>query len=371
MPKLDLYALGWNAFFAEHFAPYRDQGLIAARVTCQHRQFYLVCAEQGELSAEIPGKMRYQAQAPSELPAVGDWVAIEPVSGQERTMVRAVLQRQSTFSRHRAGEHTPGTSEQIIAANIDTAFLVSGLDGNYNLRRLERYLTLAWNSGANPVIILNKADVCPELDLRYAEVESIAHGVPIHIVSATEEYGLDALSPYLGAGQTVVLTGSSGVGKSTLTNALLGAERLRVTSVRQDDSQGRHTTSHRELIFLPSGGLIIDTPGMRELQLWGDEDGLEESFEDIEQLIERCRFKDCRHEDEPGCAVRSALSRGELDVKRIQSYYKLKRELQRLEQRQQDRARKPAADEKRKSRKKSRASGKARMREEYGESGRA
>jgi ribosome biogenesis GTPase len=166
-------------------------------------------------------------------------------------MVRAVLQRQSTFSRRRAGEHTPGTSEQIIATNIDTAFLVTGLDGNYNLRRLERYLTLAWNSGANPVILLNKADVCSELDLRRTEVESIAGGVPVHIVSATEEYGHDALLPYLGTGQTVVLTGSSGVGKSTLTNAMLGAERLRVSTVRQDDSQGRHTTSYRELVFLP------------------------------------------------------------------------------------------------------------------------
>ena len=358
---MDLNALGWNAFFEEHFAPYRAQDLTPARVACEHRQFYLTYGEKGEMAAEVPGKMRHDMRTRSDLPAVGDWVAIEPLPGENRALVRAVLPRQSKFSRGR-GE------EQIIASNIDTTFLVTGLDGNYNLRRIERYLTLAWNSGASPVIVLNKADMCPELDVRLAEVEAIAFGVPVLAISATEGRGLEAFAPYLGPGQTVVVTGSSGVGKSTLTNALVGSERLRVTEVRASDSKGRHTTSNRELVFLPAGGLIIDTPGMRELQLWGNEESLEDSFEDVEAIVGQCRFKDCRHEREPGCAIRRAVERGELDVGRVRSYCKQKRELQRLDRRKMRGPRKLAGDEKRKSRKKDRVSRKVQMREEYDES---
>lgn len=230
------------------------------------------------------------------------------------------------------------TEEQIVAANVDTVFLVSGLDQNFNLRRIERYLILVWESGANPVIVLNKADLCDAIEQRINAVESIASGVPIVTLSAIQQQGLDRLQPYLLPGQTIALLGSSGVGKSTLGNQLIGANVQAVQSVRQGDDQGRHTTTHRELLRLPSGSLIIDTPGMREIQIWAGEESLQATFADIDRLAEQCRFRDCCHEQEPGCAVQEAIVQGTLDYSRFLNYQKLNRELNYLSRKQDERA---------------------------------
>ena len=331
---MNLAALGWDSFFEGHFRAFRDRGLSPSRVVCEHKHAYLVRNSLGESQAGISGKMRYAGSSRSDLPSVGDWVAIDASGGGNTAVIQAVLPRKSKFSRNVAGGRT---EEQVVVANIDSVFLVSGLDGgrSFNLRRIERYLTLAWSSGAAPVVILNKADVCTDVPAHIEAVKSMASAVPVHAVSALERLGLDALQAYLGEGQTVVFLGSSGAGKSTLINSLLGAERLRVGEVREDDHRGRHVTTCRELVLLPDGGMVIDTPGMRELQMWGDEEALDSAFDDIEELAGRCRFRDCRHESEPGCSVRQALEEDALDAGRWQSYLKLKKELRHLAARQE------------------------------------
>ncbi len=333
---MNLTELGWAPRFAQHFGPFREQGLAPGRVAREERQRYLVCGEQGELTAEVAGRLRHEAASRAELPAVGDWVAVAARPAEGKATIHAVLPRKSAFLRKVAGSHT---EEQVVAANVDVVFLVSGLDGDFSPRRIERYLALAWESGAQPVIVLNKADVCADVEARVAETESVAVGVPIHALSATEGRGLEALEAYLGPGGTGAFLGSSGVGKSTLINALLGEEALATAPVREDDSRGRHTTTHRELIVLPGRGLVIDTPGMRELQLWGDQDTLSQAFEDVEALAAACRFRDCAHQGEPGCAVQAALADGTLDSARWQSYLRLQRELRHLERRRDERAR--------------------------------
>jgi ribosome biogenesis GTPase len=251
------------------------------------------------------------------------------------TCRNAVLPRKSKFSRKTVGTKT---EEQIIATNVDTVFLISGLDGDFNLRRIERYLILVWESGANPVITLNKADLCEDVEQRREAVKEIALGVPIIILSAVNNQGLDALIPYLTQGQTVALLGSSGVGKSTITNQLAGKAIQSVQAVRQGDDRGKHTTTHRELIILPSGGLLMDTPGMREIQIWTGDEGLQETFADIKSLAMQCRFHDCRHEQEPGCAVQEALADGTLDYQRFLNHQKLQKELNYLTRKQDQRA---------------------------------
>jgi len=327
---MNLTEIGWNPFFREHFEPYKAQGYSPARVVRGQKNLCTVFSNVGELTAEVSGKLRYNAFSGSDFPVVGDWVAIQPYPKEEKAIIHAILPRKSKISRKVPGEIT---EEQVIAANVDTIFIVTGLDRDFNLRRIERYLTFVYNSGANPVIVLNKADICSDLDTRLIEVESIGYGVPVHALSATENQGLEPLLGYLETGKTAALVGSSGVGKSTIINSLLGVERQQVSSISSSTNKGQHTTTSRELITLPTGGIVIDNPGMRELQLWGDEEDLKETFEEIEELSTRCRFNNCQHENEPGCVVKEAVKEGVLDQKRYQSYLKLKKELLYLEKR--------------------------------------
>jgi ribosome biogenesis GTPase len=331
---MSLHSIGWTERLETAFAPYRAQALEPARVAREERGRYQLLFDERESAGELAGRLRHEARSRADLPAVGDWVAVRPHA--TGAVIVAVLPRASAFMRKVAGETT---EEQVVAANVDTVFLVSGLDLDFNPRRIERYLAAAWESGAEPVVVLNKADLAGDPEARTAEVEAIAPGTPVVTVSARERRGLDALAPWLGAGRTVALLGSSGVGKSTLINALLGEERQATGPVREDDSRGRHTTTHRELVALPAGALLLDTPGMRELQLWGDEAGLAEAFSDIAALAAECRFRDCGHAEEPGCAVRAAVERGALDAGRLASWHKLQRELRWLATRQDARAR--------------------------------
>ena len=331
-----LESLGWSSFFAEAFAPHAAEGLVPGRVTREHRGLFRVQAEAGEYVAELAGRLRHEARGRAELPAVGDWVALRPDAQELRAVIQAVLPRRSRFARKMAGEEH---DEQVAAANVDTVFLVSGLDHDFNLRRIERYLVMAWDSGARPVILLNKADLSADAEAARREVEAIAGGAPVHVVSVREGRGLDELAPYLRPRETVALLGSSGVGKSTLLNRLSGVEKQPTRAVRTSDSRGRHTTSHRQIFVLPSGALMVDTPGMRELQLWDAGGGLDATFEDVEALAAACRFGNCSHGTEPGCAVSAALARGTLDAARFTSYLKLRGEGARVAREQDKRAR--------------------------------
>jgi ribosome biogenesis GTPase len=327
---LDLNTLGWNSHFSHEFdliagsKSGNGRALAAGRVCADSRHIYTILTEAGELSAEVSGKFRAEAGVKADFPVVGDWVAAALRSEEGKAVIHAVLPRMNSFSRRSAGYKT---EEQVIAANIDTAFIVTAADGDFNPRRVERYLTLAWNSGAEPVVVLNKTDMSGSPEDLVAELSSVAVGVPILPMSAETGVGLDALFTRLEAGETAALLGSSGVGKSTIINRLLGFMKQDTFAVREDDSRGRHTTTRRELIVLPAGGILIDNPGMREVGLWGEESGLEETFFDIEELASRCRFGDCGHGSEPGCAVRAAMEDSRLDPERFQSYVKLQKEL--------------------------------------------
>lgn len=323
--------LGWNSFFEDHFKAYRDQNYSIMRIIRENREKYVACNEEGEFSCEVTGKFRFENNGKSSFPTVGDWVVGSIVPNEHKAMIHAILPRKSIISRKVAGKTT---EEQPVAANIDTIFIITGLDSNYNVRRIERYLSIAWESGTVPVILLNKSDLCPEAEERKQEVESIAAGVDVYTLSAFSQEDLLKLKKYIAPGRTVAFLGSSGVGKSTIINTLLGTERLKVNAVSELGSRGRHTTTFRELIFLPEGGMVIDTPGMREIQVWGDDEGVDQVFNDITELAANCRFKDCSHENEPGCAVQEALNTGALDPKRFSNYLKLKKEYAYLSDRQ-------------------------------------
>jgi ribosome biogenesis GTPase len=333
LPEASLQDLGFTPALAEAFSPFAEQGLVPGRVVSGHTGVLRVRIEGGEMLAGVAGSLRHHARGGESWPAVGDWVALRPPEGEKRAVVQAVLPRSTAFVRRAAGDRTVA---QVLAANVDTVFLVMGLDGDFNPRRLERTLVLAWESGALPVVLLNKADLCPDADARRAEIEGVAPGVPVRVVAAKPGQGLEALSPWLLAGRTVALLGSSGVGKSTLVNRLLGRERQRTREVRDGDDRGRHTTTHRELVALPGGALLLDTPGLREIQLWSEPDGegLAATFAEVLTVAASCRFRDCRHQKEPGCAVREAVARGELDSGRLESYHKLQAELRALEVRE-------------------------------------
>jgi ribosome biogenesis GTPase len=284
----------------------------------------------------------HRAAGRDQLAAVGDWVAALPGRTDATATIEAILPRRTKFSRKVAGELT---EEQVVAANIDTVFLVMGLDGDFNPRRVERYLLMAYESGASPVILLTKADLADDVDAAVAQIATVAIGAPIHALSARDGSGLDALDAYLRPGKTGTLLGSSGAGKSTLINTLLGESRLKTQEVRSSDSRGRHTTRHRHLIVMPGRGLLIDTPGMRELQVWSATDAVRETFDDIEALAAQCHFTDCRHQGEPRCAVAAAIEEGTLPAERLASFHKLQDEVRHFEGRRNVRAQ---IDEKRK-----------------------
>jgi ribosome biogenesis GTPase len=330
---MDLTTLGWSESLAEAFAPFAADGLLPGRVALEHTHIYRVLTAEEEMLARVSGRLRHRASTRVEFPAVGDWVAVErPAQGGD-ARIRAVLPRFSRFSRRAAGDPT---EEQIVAANINIVFLVSGLDDDFNVRRIERYLLVAWESGATPVVVLNKADLVEDPDAMVEQTQRIAPGVDVHAISCRAPGTLDRLRAHLGFGRTGALLGSSGVGKSTIVNQLIGRELLRTRDVRESDSRGRHTSTARQLVVLPEGdGILIDTPGMRELQLWETGDALAGTFTDIEELGAACRFRDCTHRHEPGCAVRAAVESGELAAERRESYLKL-REEQAFQARQQD-----------------------------------
>lgn len=318
-----LTSYGWSPALQDQFAPFAAQGLVPGRIIIQQRGGYRLITDAGEIDARAAGAL-IKTLSEAERPTAGDWVAVEARPGETTALVQALLPRRSAFIRKASG---PRGGAQVVAANVDVALLVASLNSDLNLRRLERYLATAHEGGAEPVIVLTKADLADDVAERIAQVEAIAFGAPVLALSSKTGEGLPALFEHLQPGRTAVLLGSSGAGKSTLLNALAGEERMSTGAIREADERGRHTTTHRELVLLPSGGLILDTPGIRELGLWDAEAGVSATFEDVEALAARCRFGDCSHGTEPGCAVRAAIEAGELPAERLRAYDKLQAEL--------------------------------------------
>ncbi|MBI5836472.1 MAG: ribosome small subunit-dependent GTPase A [Candidatus Eisenbacteria bacterium] len=318
----DLATLGWTSFFQDQLDPATDAGLVPARVIEEQRRRCRLLAESGELEGEVTGRMRHEAQSGGLMPVTGDWV-LARVADAGRAVVQRVLRRRTQFSRRAAGKRE---EEQIVATNVDVVFLVQSLDRDFNARRIERYMTLLWESGAQPVVLLSKSDLCGNPDAFVGDAVGVASGAPVHVVSAVDEGGLLPLDPYLAPGRTCSFVGSSGVGKSTIVNRLAGQELMPTGGLRAD-GRGRHTTTTRRIHVLPGRGLLLDTPGMREIGLWEGELGISQAFPEIEQLGEKCRFRDCSHEAEPGCAVRHAVQAGDIPESRYESFLKLRAEL--------------------------------------------
>ncbi len=321
---------GWTPRFASALAGLEQPDWFPARVTREDRGRYRIVSERGELAAGLTGSFRDQVESALDRPAVGDWVAVSD-RGNESFIIEAVLERANRFVRQ---EVFRGTDAQVIAANVDFVFLVTGIDGEFNVRRLERYLTLAEESGVMPVVVLTKADLAESPQSFVDQVRSLSNTAAVNVIGFDDDACLDPLRGYFGEGVTVALLGSSGTGKSTLINRLSGEARMLTQEVREGDRRGRHTTTHRELMRLPGGGLIMDTPGMRELQLWATTDDVARAFDDVQALAASCRFSDCGHESEPGCAVQQAIWAGELEGERLNSYRKLMREQRRFEEQQ-------------------------------------
>lgn len=331
-PHAMLGHLGWSPFFENDWARFEGKNLRPGRVAAQYRSHYYVAFGGGETRpARVSGAFRHRAESGADYPAVGDFVAAEAPGTEGEAVIRGVMARRTKFSRKVVGVKS---EEQVLVSNVDVVFLVMGLDGDYNPRRLERYLVVAHDSGAEPVVLLTKSDLSPDLAADLRESRSLAPGVAVHALCPPRGEGLDEVLSHLGDGVTAVLLGSSGVGKSTLANRLLGEEVQPTQTVRETDSQGRHTTTHRQMFRLRGGALLIDTPGLREIQLWvQDRSGVDDTFADIVELGVSCRFSDCRHESEPGCAVKAAVEEGRLSRERWESYGKLKKELKYVERR--------------------------------------
>lgn len=344
---MSLIDYGWDDKFQHQFNNLNGKGYMPARVVRQEKGYYHVQCECGEVSAEISGKLVYNAKSISDFPAVGDWVAIKLINGDKSAIIYSILPRKSSLVRKapisggRKVRDINGmkmviggsTEEQVIASNIDILFFVMSLDNDYSIKRMERYLAVGWCSGAVPVIVLNKADLCTDLNEKLSQIHKISTGVDVHCISAIKNDGIDKLRQYIINGKTIGLFGSSGVGKSTIINCFLRSDTLSTGEVREKDSKGRHTTTWRELILLPEGGVIIDTPGMREFQVWLDKDELDLKFKDIKNLEVQCKFNDCSHNREPGCAIKKALQDGTLSKERYENYLKMKMEVDYLSNR--------------------------------------
>ena len=329
----DLHTIGWNADLDAAFAGHAAAGLVPGRVALEHNHVYRVLTDRGESLAEAAGRIRHQATARHEMPAVGDWVGMRPIQGS-RGVIQVVLPRRSRFSRKVAGRET---EEQVVAANIDTVFIVAGFD-KLSGRSLERYLVLARQNAVQPVIVLNKSDVVDDLSAAVADVALLTGTTPVHAVCARDGGGFEALERYLAVGRTIALLGPSGAGKSSIINRFIGRDVLATAAVRARDARGRHTSVHRQLLVLDRGGVVIDTPGMRELQLWESAVEVDASFDDIALLGETCRFRDCRHDREPGCGVKTAVADGRLAAARYASYLKLALEREALDRKLTERA---------------------------------
>lgn len=332
---MELKELGFNAFVEKHFEKFRLESLSIGRICAEHKESYKLFSENGELTAVISGKFRNNCKTREDFPTVGDWVLFENIKGENRAIIQSVLPRKSKFSRKVAGKET---QEQVLASNIDFAFIVCALNYDFNLRRIERYLSLVWQSGATPVVVLTKKDLCTDVENKILEVENIAFGVEIHAISNLLAEGTEILQNYFNDNKTIVLLGSSGVGKSSLINNLAKENIMKVNYLRNNVEKGRHTTTHKQMIILPNGGLIIDTPGIRELQLWDAQDGINQTFNDIEEIAKLCKFRDCKHKDEPGCAVKNALKNGRLEPERLENYLKMQKEQEYLINRQEQSA---------------------------------
>lgn len=319
--KIDLYNLGLNERYTQEASMY-DENLYIGRVSVQHRDIYKVITAEGEIFAEISGKLKYSLKSATCYPAVGDWILVDRNTNKNgNSIIHHILTRKSSFERKVAGTKM---DSQIVATNIDTVFICMSLNNDFNIRRLERYISVAWDSSATPVVVLTKSDLCIDIEAMLLEVKSIAIGIDILVTSSMLDQGYENIKGYIQKGKTVAFIGSSGVGKSTLINKLIGNEVLKTNDIGNDD-KGKHTTTHRQLFLVPYGGVVIDTPGMRELGIVGAD--LDKSFSDIEELASQCKFSNCHHENEPKCAVREAIQNGLLDIERLESYKKLQREL--------------------------------------------
>jgi ribosome biogenesis GTPase len=335
MTSPDLTALGWTPVWEETFTPLAADGLLPGRVSLEHNHVYRVLTAGGEQLAEAAGRIKYKATGRHELPAVGDWVGLRANPHGGPSVIRAILPRRSVFSRKAAGRET---TEQVVAANVDTVFVVFGLDKPVNARAIERYLVVARKSGADPVVVLNKSDVVDDVAAAVAEATAAAGDIPVHAVCTRSGTGVAPLVPFLATGRTVALLGPSGAGKSSIVNRLVDRELLATGEVRDWDARGRHTSVHRQLVVREEGGLIIDTPGLREIQLWDAAEAFDDAFTDIASLAGGCKFRDCRHDREPGCAVKAAVDAGTLDAGRYESYLKLQREQAAFEKNREQRA---------------------------------
>jgi len=324
---MDLASLGWNSTMEESLARFRARGWVPGRVAVEDKHRFVVLAEEGELSASVAGKLLHETRSSAELPKVGDWVAVSIVPNEDKAVIHAVLPRRTQLARKVPGREI---EEQVLVANIDVAFVVQALDLSFNVRRLERFLVMALEGGSRPVVVLNKTDLCDDVEARLADAQSAAGAAPVVGVSAKTGGGMKALKEFILPAETVVFVGSSGVGKSSLINRLYGEEVQATIEVRESDAKGRHTTTSREMILLPNGGLVIDTPGLREFHMWVASEGLEIAFPEIEELAVRCHFRDCSHTGEKRCAVLEALERGAISRERYDSHLKLKRELDQL-----------------------------------------